>query len=126
MQPSEIYPFATVDGKAIPLDILKPTYLSITQFTAEASTEINLPVNAVVGMFISNKAVVISFEAPLAAIGTEPILSKTLIVPENVIVSSSILANKLHIRGIAEAGTLYIQLIEKWAGLALDKQFTRK
>ena len=41
--PSEHYPFATQDGKAIPLDILKPSGLIPVPFTEGAPVEITLP-----------------------------------------------------------------------------------
>ena len=123
---SEIYPYATQDGKAIPLDILKPSYLLALPFTADASASIALPAGAQVGMLISDVAAVVSFHAALTSLSGSYTLEKALIIPEKAIVSTVLLASPLYVRGVAESGTLYIQIIEKWAGLALDKQYIRK
>lgn len=124
--PNEIYPFSTPDGKAIPLDILKPSYLGIYAFPADASVSFTLPEESQVAMFISTVPAIVSFSAALDAFSSGQLLANTLIIPEKSIVASSILNPTFHVRGIAEAGTLYIQIIEKWAGLALIKQYSRK
>ena len=123
----EIYPFATQDGKAIPLDILKPSYLLLCAYTESAVATYTLPEDAQVAMFISAKDCLVSFENDLTSIATDgTAYAKTLVIPGNTIVSSACSSLTMKVKGIAESGTLYVQLIEKWAGLALDRQYSRK
>ena len=124
---NEVYPFATQDGKAIPLDILKPSWLFLHGFTVDGNSSLTLPASDLVSVFISSEAVIVSFEDVLdSAIVAGMQLPKALYVPKGVIVTCAIPSQQLHARGVAEAGTLYIQIIEKWAGLALAKQYVRK
>ena len=124
--PSELYPFATQDGQSIPLDILKPNGLLIIPFTTASAKSITLPDTAPVAMFISSEACIISFDADISSVPVDTFLSKVLIVPFGSIVSSYIPSLPIQVRGLDSDGTLYIQLIEQWAGLALAAQFRRK
>lgn len=124
--PSELYPFATQDGKAIPLDILKPQGLLILPFTTDAVASISLPAGSTVAMLIASEACLVSFDHSLATVPTNEFLSEVLLVPYNNVVSCSIPSLDIKIRGVDNPGTLYVQLIEKWAGLALDRQYQRK
>ena len=124
--PSEVYPFATQDGKAIPLDILKPSSLVFYAFTDVAKTDIVIPTTSQVAIFLASEACLLSFEGSLIALTSGIEYTKTLLIPKDVIVASVIQGTFAQIRGLTASGTLYVQLIEKWAGLALDKQFTRK
>ena len=123
---SAVYPFATQDGQAIPLDILKPNGLLVVPFTAASAKSITLPASAVVGMFISSEACFVSFEHDISAITIDIFLPKVLLVPFGSTVSSSIPAQEIQVKGADKDGTLYIQLIEQWAGLALAHQYSRK
>ena len=124
--PSEQYPFATQDGKAIPLDILKPLGLLILPFTTDAVASISLPESSAVAMMIASEACLISFDHSLVTVPTNEFLSKVLLVPYNNVVSCSIPSLDIKVRGVDANGTLYVQLIEKWAGLALARQYQRK
>ena len=123
----DVYPFSTQDGKAIPLDILKPAWLFLHGFSPDASTSLTLSDANLIGVFISSESVIISFDAALdSPLVAGMSLPKALYVPKGVIVTSVIPSQQLHARAVDTAGTLYIQLIEKWAGLALAKQYVRK
>lgn len=125
MSDLEIYPFSTQDGKAIPLDILKPSHLFHIPFTTTSSS-VELPENVQVAMFMASVSAIISFGAAVSFAGGSWNQVDSLYVPKDIIVSSTIKDRTLHIRGVAEPGSLWVQIIEKWAGLALTKQYSRK
>ena len=122
----DIYPFATQDGKAIPLDILSPSYLVRIAFTSAANTAITLPEDTQVAMFLATQAVIVSFDETIAVTSPTWQQASCLYIPKDGIVSSSVQALTIQIRGVAESGDLWIQTIKKWAGLALDRQYVRK
>jgi len=124
--PSEVYPFATQDGKAIPLDIIKPSGIITKTFTLAAAS-FTIPAGYKVGTFLATVGCLVRFGATLPnPLVDATLYEDTLLVPNDTIVTSSILSTTVYVKGLAESGTLYVQLIEKWIGLALDKQFTRK
>lgn len=123
--PSDIYPFATQDGKAIPLDILKPSYLFHVALTAE-STPISLPEGAVVAMFLADQAALVSFGEPVSAVTSAWSQEHCLYIPKDGIVSSALISTSVHVKAVGTLGSLWIQIIEQWAGLALAKQYVRK
>lgn len=124
--PSEVYPFATQDGKAIPLDILKPSSFVYFSFVSAAKTDIVIPQTSSVAIFLASETCLVSFEASLVGITAGVEYTKTLLVPKDVIVASVIQGLTAQVRGLTASGSLYVQLIEKWAGLSLEKQYGRK
>jgi hypothetical protein len=123
----DLYPFATQDGKAIPLDIIRPAGLIIQEFTSNSNTALNSTEELDVAVFMASKPCTVSFdtEIPYPAVnGT--FYPGALIVPAGVIVTVKCPSSSLFVRGLSEGGTLYIQAIERWAGLALSVQLQRK
>lgn len=122
----QIYPFATQDGKAIPLDIIKSAGLLTKAYTTSVST-FTVPEGKQVGVFLASSACLVrpTTELPGALLdGTT--YEDALLIPSDVAVASVVMPGTYYIKGLSVAGTLYLQFIEKWAGLALDKQFQRK
>lgn len=124
--PSEIYPFATQDGKAIPLDILKPAALSFFDFTSAAKADITISQESSVVMLLATEVCILSFNSALTALTAGAEYLNAVLVPKNIIVSCLLPGYSAQVRGVTASGVLYIQSIEKWSGLALDKQFQRK
>lgn len=125
--PANVYPFATQDGKAIPLDILRPSGIMILTFQVATESFFIIPNGYEVGIFFSPTWVLARFGQPF----TVPVLNNTLytdalIIPSGTMTVASLTQGPCYIKGLTENGTLYLQLIEKWAGLALDKQYIRK
>lgn len=122
---TNIYPFATQDGKAIPLDILKPAYLYRAAVDGSLSV---LPKTAEVAAFhaVDGNAY-ISFSGALSghlAIGEG--LELGLFVPAGTIVIAALPDSEFHCLMDSMEASLFIQVIEKWAGLALSSQFSTK
>lgn len=124
--PSEAYPFATQDGKAIPLDILRPSNFMYLD-TIITSAAFTLPAGSKVATFLASENCLLRFDAAVPAIVSGTPITDCLFLPKNVIVISSVLSEKIHARTIAaSSASIFIQCIEKWAGLAMDSQYRRK
>lgn|SRR5574337_114699 len=126
MSLDQVYPFATQDGKSIPLDIIRPSGLIFRDFIAGTPLPITIPEGYPVAAIISDSACLIKFAGNIGTLIANTLYADLLLVPAGTIIISSVVAGNGAVQGLSAAGTVYIQLIEKWAGLALDKQFTRK
>lgn len=126
MSLSQVYPFATQDGKAIPLDIIKPSGLIFTNFTDSADVSITIPEGYPVAAIIANTACFIRFGDSIGTLVENTFYNNLLLIPSNTITIVSLIVGSAKVRGLTDSGSVYLQLIEKWAGLALDKQFIRK
>lgn len=124
--PVGIYPFATQDGKAIPLDIIKPKGIIFQSFTAGASAQITIPADATVGVIFSDKACAIGFGVDVPALVANTYYPTTALIPVGSIVTLALTPGTAYVRGLTDSGNIWIQLIEKWAGLALNTQYGRK
>jgi hypothetical protein len=122
----QVYPFSTQDGKAIPLDIINPAGVIYQVFTNTASSLITIPGNYTVGTFKADADSIISFGADLGALVANTLHANTIFLPANVIVTSVIVPGSAYVRGLTASGTVYLQLIQKWAGLSLTTQLVRK
>ena len=122
-----VYPFATQDGQAIPLDILRPSGLVLIAFTDSASVELEVPDDQSVAIFIATSTCAIQFGSVLPAplVGST-LYPDTLLVPAGQAVASVLSPGLCSVLGLSSDGQLFVQFIEKWAGLALDRQYTRK
>lgn len=120
--PSEAYPFATTDGKAIPLDIIKPKGFIYSSFPGS----ITIPANTSgVSFFYATESCVLapSFSPALTE---DTYYSGALFVPKGHAVISTLLEGTFQIEAIDNPGFLFVQEIEKWAGLSLDIQYVRR
>lgn len=124
--PSGVYPFATQDGKPIPLDIIKSAGFLWQSFIAGVGSRFDIPPDKTVGVLIATTACLVTFGTDLSDFMSNKVYNDTILIPADSPVTVSLIPGKAYVRSLTSPGTLYIQLIEKWAGLALDKQFTRK
>lgn len=126
--PVDNYPFATKDGKVIPLDIIRPKGLIMQDFSASTGENITIPVGSEIAILIATEDCIF-FEA--SATSANPIVSgtyytKALFVPKGIAVTVTIVAGTAKVLGQGVAGKLSIQVVEKWAGLALDVQYYKR
>lgn len=124
--PAGVYPFATQDGKAIPLDVIKPTGVIPKSFTSSADSLLTIPADAVVGTFTTTKACIVKFGSVISSLADGVEILNAILVPADSTVTVALTPGPAYIRGLSESGTVYLQLIEKWVGLALNTQYSRK
>jgi len=126
--PANLYPFSTQDGKVIPLDIIRPSALVKLSPTASIAGPLAIDISYSIGVFMSDVDCLVRFGSTISLpLGAGTIYTNVLLVPANTLTVSVIPASPLYYATAGEvAGTLWIQLIAKWAGLGLEKQFVRK
>lgn len=120
---NEQYPLTTQDGKAIPLDIIKPSGLIFQDVTALAWSSLTIPSGMDLAMFRATEDIFVD----LNGVQTIPLPVATfhnsvLLVPKGFVVASTINAGTLRAIGVSKAGRIYIQGIQKWAALSFPRQ----
>lgn len=124
--PVELYPFATQDGKDIPLDIIKP--LGTIMFSMTLSfVNCVLPVKYNLSALFSTSAAYIDLtgtasSAPVS--GTDNV--GWLYLPANTVLIAELPTITAKIRAVSAAGDLYITALQKYAALGLPRQFNTK
>jgi hypothetical protein len=126
----QLYPFATEDSKAIPLDVIRPLSLIIKSFLGTGvAAALIIPLNWKLATFFSPVGCLIEFAAETL---TNPVTdgieyANTLFVPPNCIVTSTVLVGVARVISIDNdtAGFVVAQQIQKWAGLALARQVSK-
>jgi hypothetical protein len=123
----QLYPFSTEDSKAIPLDIIRPIAVIKVAFGV-TTTSVTIPVGWQLASFYSPVGCFIQFAASSmpASLVSGTSYNDVLFVPPNCVVTSTVLEGVATIVPYnAIAGTLVIQHIQKWAGLALQGRVSR-
>jgi len=119
--PTDSYPLATQDGKQIRLDIIRPIALDSITFLSTVGSAVNTTILTVDGLYelISTSDCIVAF----TGIASKT-LNKTpaLFVPAGVPVKClpPVGVTSISIIGITLGGTLYIQELVIFAGLAND------
>lgn len=125
--PSDNYPFATKDGKVIPLDIIKPQGVIFHSFTLGAFSEVTIPAGkSTVAILYATEACFISFGSNPASFLEDAYHDKVLFIPRGHVVATTVEVGNIYVKGFSTNGILNIQFIEKWAGLSLDMSFTKR
>jgi len=117
--PFDSYPFATQQGVQIRPDIIKPVHLVVFPFTLSAMTAIDttsLAIDKVYQLYATQDCMLGFGAAPVAAVAS----GNNLFLPKNtyITISPNMSLIGLSALGVTVAGTLYIQEIVTWAGLA--------
>lgn len=124
--PSQVYPFATQDGKPIPLDIIRPAGLIQIAFNNSSSVNFTLTNTYTEGIILATSACLVRQGTDIPSIIDGTFYQDMFLVYTDTLITVSLLPGTIYVKGLSGSGTLYLQLIEKWAGLALPKQFIRK
>lgn len=122
------YPLSTRAGQAIPLDVIKPTFLQFVNFSfSSPSSPVSLPQNANIVLLRASEDCVIQFGGSVAAVpaGGASAISNCLFLATGEVQIISIPSSILSVIGISANGTLYIQGIEVWQNLSLEIQHSR-
>lgn len=122
------YPLSTADGKAVPLDVVKPLACIPLDMNIFTFTSITIPAAYVDKLFVIE---------PSADCYISMIVTPVAVVPnainDGVIFCSlgsvtTIVANstKLSVMSIANSGVCHIQVLDTWAAIALESQITKR
>lgn len=115
----ELYPFSTLDGKVIPLDILRPLGALRVSFSAVGTALQDLGIDTPILVLRASQNCFLRFGA-VATIPTSTILPNTLYLPATEVLVVAPNSSYFSIVSDGVDGVLDIQLIERWRGLAED------
>jgi len=124
---NQLYPFSTEDNKTIPLDVIRPVALFKLDISASGISSITIPSGWKVASFYSPGGCFVQF---VAATLTNPLVSNiahatTLFIPPGCIVTSTVLEGAGKVIPLSGSSTyLVAQQIQKWAGVALQRQLS--
>lgn len=123
-KPPNNYPFSTKDGKVIPLDIIKAKGL-IIQDVGVVDAAITIPVGSNVAIVTSTVDCIIFMGAIPGPLADGVFYPEAMYIHKNILYTISLEEGTIAIRAPA-IGTVYIQIIEQWAGLALNVNFNTR
>ena len=123
---NQLYPFSTEDNKAIPLDIIRPVALLRQAISASSLAALIIPDGWAVASFYSPTGCLIQFvDTTLPVSPADGVAyANTLLVPPNCVVTSTILAGASRVLGLSGTSYIIVQQIQKWAGIALQRQLS--
>lgn len=129
MATSKRYPLSTPDGQAIPLEVIKPlAYVSIPFTLAGFSTVVDLTatyLDKILVAFSEEGCYLSSLAIPVAPVSG--VISPSIIyVPAGIAIAFVTNSTSLSAIGNTVLGTVHIQIVDTWAGLALETQITRR
>lgn len=118
-----LYPLSTQDGKAIPLDVVKPSTLVKADFVAATPLSVTIPADTAICYLFATKACVLRMAAvALPAVlvsGTE--YANAIFIPENMPMTLLLEAGEAYVLG-EESGSIYISAVEQWGALLQQRQ----
>jgi hypothetical protein len=120
------YPLSTPDGIAIPFDVIRPYAFIRKAVDLTVSAEVNIPDSIEIISFAATQDCLVCFGGN-ATIGADGALQLNhVFIQKNTRVTVAPTANKFTVIAYDAAGYLYCQLIDKWAGLALETQYRKR
>lgn len=125
----ELYPFSTSDAKSVPVDIIWPLKFIKKAFIADDETSMSIPADFDIVSIKATADVLIDFGNAATYPIAETAYSSALFVPAETIMTvrlPSTGAVKLVPATAGQAGSLYIQSVQKWAALGLQRQLTNR
>ena len=124
--PVDIYPLSTSEGVAIPLEVVAPTGYMFLHFSEVATDVIALPATSDMIILNSDEDCILRFSNNLAVLPAEGIVvPDTLFLRKNMQVVVYPQRKFLSVRRLVLDGTLHIQFIDTWHGIALASQYER-
>ena len=124
--PVDLYPLATSDGVAIPLEVVSPTGYMFLHFSETPTSAIQLPATSDLLILNCDEDCILRFSNNLATIPTEAtVIADTLFLRKNMQMVVYPQQKFLSVKRLVLDGTLHIQFIDTWHGLALASQYER-
>lgn len=120
------YPLSSPDGKPIPLEIIKPHGYIRRGFTDISAVSVGLPAEVEILSLHSSWDCIISFSGDAEIPVDGVLLSQGIFLPKNMRITVAPTSTSLSVIGDSGSGTLHIQAIDKWVGLATQSQLDRR
>lgn len=121
---SQLYPFSTEDGKSIPLEVIRPLGVFVLPVTTGGHA-IALDSSFDLVSVLSTVPIIWTFNGD--TIAENVIIPDALFVPADTIMTVDLPSGAAHhVKSLNGSGYVYIQGIQKWAGLGLNRQINRR
>lgn len=124
--PNARYPLATADGVPVPNETIRPRGFYSIAVSGTASTLLTLTGNYKTVTLCSTVDCIVCFGAIASVPADRTLLSDAMFLPKNVVVTVSPGTMSISAIAISTSGSLYVTVIESWAGLGLEYQFSRR
>lgn len=120
----QLYPFSTEDGKSIPLEVIRPLGVFVLPVTNSGHS---LTLDSTFELISVYSTVQAIWTFSGSTIAEEAIIEDALFLPPHVMMTAILPKDATHfIKSLDGNGHVYIQGIQKWAGLGLNRQITRR
>lgn len=124
---SQRYPLSTPDGVAIPLEILRPhSYVKKSFTSGAASAVVAVPGNVEIAILSADQDCLVCFGGTAAVPADNTNVASVIFVPQGVRVCVAPTADNFTVIGETASGSLRIQFVDKWAGLAVQTQYQKR
>ena len=123
---SQRYPLSTPDGISIPLDVIKPHSYILKSVGATVSASIAVPAAIEIISFAATEDTVICFGGTAIVPPDGSPQANTLVVLKGTRVTIAPPASTFTVIALGTTGYLHCQFIDKWAGLALQTQYSKR
>lgn len=121
------YPLSTPDGVAIPLEVIKAHSLVKKSFlSASATAALTVPADVELMMVSATRDCIIRFGAAASVPADGVALADAVYVYADMVVFVAPHLSTFTIIGAAADGSAVIQYLQKWAGLALSTQYSKR
>jgi hypothetical protein len=119
-----IYPLSSQDGKAIPLDVVKPSSLVKFNFVAGVAADVTIPAGYLLCWVFATKPCILRLSAVNlpAALVAGTAYDKALYIPQDMPLTVVLTPGEASLLGLAADGELYINAVEQWGALLQSKQ----
>lgn len=118
----ELYPFSTIDGKVIPLDIIRPLGILRIPFTAISTALQDLGIATPIMILSATEDCFVRFGAA-AVVPSTSLTSNQIMVEKDQIVIVAPHNPNFSVISDGVNGSLTIQLLDRWAGLADEASY---
>lgn len=120
------YPLSTPDGISIPFDVIRPSgYMSVNT-ALTVSGQIAIPAGCEIISFTASEDCIVRFGANATIPSSGSILADAVHIPKDMRITVAPVAAYFTVISESAVGVLRCQLIDKWAGLALQTQYNKR
>lgn len=123
--PVNLYPLSTVDGKHVPLDVIKPIGLVTINFGSTVDGTGTITSTGSLVVLRSSADCFIKFDTSVAKPANESYASGLLFLEAGEVMTVAPLGTSISVIGLTNSGTLFVQEIHAWAALNNPNRFNR-
>ena len=124
--PLDLYPLSTADGEAVPLDVIAPTGYMYIKFSSVATSVLPLPATSDMIVLNADEDCIISFANVVADFPAErTFVPDVLFLRKSMQVIVYPQKKFISVKRLRLDGTLHLQFIDTWHGLALATQYEK-